>query len=401
MEGPVKKKMLIVSTSGMEIGGIERSIIGLLNAIDYNAYDVDLFLFSHAGPFFSLINPKANLLKQNKHCALIRESIVSELKHGCFFLAFVRLYSKVLCKLRSKLGLCGNHAMTMAFRLINPRIPKLKKHYDIALGFFEPHDFLIHNVDADVKVGWIHTDYVATHYNVAYAAPNLKKLDYIAAVSDECGVAFQSLMPEMADKLITIENILDSRFVQQQAEAFVSDEIDKTDNAITVCSVGRFCEAKGFDEAVVACSILVDRGYAVRWYLIGYGPDEDLIRRTIREYHMEKYVIILGKKENPYPYMKACDIYAQPSRYEGKAVTVREAQILGKPVIITRYATSASQVEEGIDGYICEMGIDGIVAGMEFLINHPEVRHQLAANTKQRQYDNTSEVEKIYRLFGK
>ena len=73
----------------------------------------------------------------------------------------------------------------------------------------------------------------------------------------------------------------------------------------------------------------------VCWYVVGYGGDELLIRKAIAETGMEKHFVLVGKQINPYPYIKACDIYVQPSRYEGKAVTVREAQILGKSVAIT------------------------------------------------------------------
>ena len=78
--------------------------------------------------------------------------------------------------------------------------------------------------------------------------------------------------------------------------------------------------------------------------------------------------ILLGKKVNPYPYIKKCDIYCQPSRYEGKAVTVGEAQILAKPVVITNYPTAKSQVKDGFDGYITELSVEGIVDGIEKLI---------------------------------
>ena len=70
---------------------------------------------------------------------------------------------------------------------------------------------------------------------------------------------------------------------------------------------------------------------------------------------MENHVIILGKKSNPYPYIKACDIYVQPSRYEGNSVTVREAQILCKPVVVTDYSTVRNQVRNGEDGVIVPM----------------------------------------------
>ena len=114
---------------------------------------------------------------------------------------------------------------------------------------------------------------------------------------------------------------------------------------------------------------------------------------------MEDRVIILGKKENPYPYLKACDLYVQPSRYEGKAVTVREAQMLCKPVVITRYATSASQLEDGVDGVIVPMDNEGCAEGIAAVIRDEKLRQKLIKNTKARDYTNAKEIQKIYRVM--
>lgn len=113
---------------------------------------------------------------------------------------------------------------------------------------------------------------------------------------------------------------------------------------------------------------------------------------------MQERVIILGKKDNPYPYLRACDLYVQPSRYEGKAVTVREAQLLGKPVVITKYATSASQLEDGVDGVIVPMDNAGCAAGIAELLRDPERMRQLSENCKKRDYTNSAEIVKIYAL---
>ena len=277
----------------------------------------------------------------------------------------------------------------------------MPEHYNIALGFFGPHYFLEEKVDADLKIGWVHTDYANVNEkpDVKYTLPMWNKLDYIACVSKNVKDSFDSVYSTLINKTIVIENIMSSDFVKIQANLFdVENEMPK-DGHIRILSVGRFCVAKAFDEAVVACSILVKKGYPIKWYLIGYGPDEEVIRRKRKEYCMEEHIIILGKKNNPYPYMKACDIYVQPSRYEGKAVTVIEAQILNKPVLITRYATATSQVKEGIDGYICNMGAQGVAEGVEYLINHIEIRERLIENTRKEKYDNAEEVNKIIQLW--
>ena len=220
----------------------------------------------------------------------------------------------------------------------------------------------------------------------------------IVAVSEACKESFSSVFPQLASRVIVIENILPADFVKKNAEAFhVSGEMPQ--KGICLLSVGRFCEAKNFDNVPDICRRLVADGLDVTWYLIGYGGDEALIRRKIAEAGMQERVIILGKKDNPYPYMRACGLYVQPSRYEGKAVTVREAQLLGKPVVITDYATSGSQLEDGVDGVIVPMDNAGCAAGIAALLRDPARMQQLSENCKKRDYTNGAEVEKIYALM--
>ena len=114
---------------------------------------------------------------------------------------------------------------------------------------------------------------------------------------------------------------------------------------------------------------------------------------------MEDYVILLGKKENPYPYIKACDIYVQPSRYEGKSVTVREAQILCKPVIVTNYPTSGSQIRDGKDGIIVPMDNEGCARGIVKAMKNQELLKSIPQYLLSHDYGNENEVEKIYRIL--
>ena len=142
-------------------------------------------------------------------------------------------------------------------------------------------------------------------------------------------------------------------------------------------------------------------GLNIKWYIIGFGGGEALIRRKISETGMENHVILLGKRSDPYPYIAHCDLYVQPSRYEGNSVTVREAQLLGKPVVITRYATSASQMEDGIDGIIVPMDNAGCAAGIAKLLRRPEEMIQLAKNCRMRDYSNARQADMLLNLLEK
>lgn len=114
---------------------------------------------------------------------------------------------------------------------------------------------------------------------------------------------------------------------------------------------------------------------------------------------MEDNVVILGKKINPYPYIKNCDLYVQPSRYEGKAVTVREAQMLCKPVVITKFATSSSQLKDGYDGIIVPMDNQGCADGIAKLLNNKVLMQQLSENCAENDYSNSQEINKIYEII--
>ena len=110
---------------------------------------------------------------------------------------------------------------------------------------------------------------------------------------------------------------------------------------------------------------------------------------------MEGQVIILGKKENPYPYIKACDVYVQPSRYEGNAVTVREAQMLCKPVVVTNYATASCQIQDGVDGIIVPMDNEGCAKGIaQFLLDKPK-QQAIVDYLANHDYSNSAEVGKF------
>ena len=393
----MKKKKILVIGPGLEIGGVEKSMLSLLDAIDYEQFDVDLFLFSHSGELKRYLNPNVTLLPAYKPIELINQPIIRLFKNGYFYVGSVRLFCKVYADIKGKITHTQSVNTTLCKKIFTKTMKMLPGNYEYALGFFGPHYLLEDKVKADVKVGWVHTDYTNENekQDLEFYYPMWNKLKHIACVSNSARESFNCVYPALADRTITIENIISPSLIEEQAnECIRNGYID--DGSINVLSVGRFCTAKAFDLIPEVCFRLIEKGYRIRWYIIGYGPDESLIQKKILEFAMADRVVLLGKKTNPYPYMKACDIYVQPSRYEGKAVTVTEAQILHKPVIITRYNTSSSQVHEGIDGYICEMGVEGIVEGLSFLLDHKDVREKLIAGTMSIAYDNAEEINKIW-----
>jgi glycosyltransferase involved in cell wall biosynthesis len=398
-----RKKILIISHD-LEIGGIERSLIGLLGAFDYGRMEVDVMLYSHQGPFMKYLPKGPRLLPQIPQYSTFKRPLILLIKEGFVRIAMARLFAKVTSKLDGRRqNIAEYYYLTYQreWRYALPFLQMIPGQYDLVISFIGPHYTATDRTNARTKVGWIHNDYRVCPNDGLDELAMWDKLDYIAAVSNECRTAFLERFPKLAEKTIVIENILSSDFVRQQSVEFdAGDEMPPDEGLLRILTVGRFCYQKAFDEAVYACRKLIDNGCNIRWYAIGYGIDEAIINRLITENKLEDRFIMLGKKTNPYPYMRACDLYVQPSRYEGKAVTVREAQMLGKPVMITRFSTASSQVEEGVDGHICELGVDGIIAGVRRLIDDSAYRNRIAETAAVRDYSNHDEVEKIYSLVS-
>ena len=395
-------RRVLIASFDMEVGGVERSLISMLNNFDYKNNEVDLMLYSHTGDFMNLLPNKHNLLDEIPQYATYRKSIKEVIDEKRYILALTRILANLNSKIFAKVKRFdepGYYQMQLMWKYALPFLPKMDKEYDVAISYLWPHYFVAEKVKAKKKIAWIHTDYSTIETDIIMDLKMWDKFDYIIAVSEECKNAFLNKYPSLQDKVKVIENITSPEFIRKMASENIEENI-KNDNSFKLCSVARLSHAKGIDNAVKALRILHDRGLTdIKWYVVGYGGDEDMIKNLIRENKLEDSFILLGKKINPYPYMKVADIYIQPSRYEGKAVTVGEAQILGKPVVITNYTTAKSQVRDNVDGYICELSVDGIADGVEKLYKDKKLRIKLSNNCKNTDYSNSSELENLYNIF--
>ena len=341
----MKKKLLIVSHA-LELGGAERSLIGLLGALNPDIWDVDLFLLRHEGELMPAIPDYVNLLPEVPAYTVLARPMKNTLKEGHVLLTAARLAGKLAAKRYNQKYTLQDSAVSLEYshKFTAPLMPRIQpqKTYDLAISFLTPHYFGAKKARAKKKIAWIHTDYSKVQVDRESELKMWDAYDHIASISEAVTEGFLKTFPELSQKIVLIENILPEKLVRRQAMEPIAD-MPRDEGEKILLSVGRFSYAKNFDNVPWICKKITEAGLNVRWYLIGFGGDEERIRNNIAEAGMEDRVIILGKRENPYPYIAPCDLYVQPSRYEGNCVTVREAQMLGKPVVITRYATSASQ----------------------------------------------------------
>lgn len=396
------KRRILIFSHAMELGGAERALLGLLEAIDYENYAVDLFLMRHAGELMEFIPEQVHLLPEIAQytCLGVPKNEVFEKKQ--YAVALCRGIGKMKGKKTiQRLHLSSDNQVQIEYshkytKIVMP--PVSRQEYDLAISFLTPHYFVAEKVIAKKKAAWIHTDYGKIDIDTNSELKMWSRYDYIVSISEDVSRQFLKKFPLLNDKLTVIHNMIPAKSILQQADAFSVIEEMPDKGEIKLLSIGRFCYAKNFDNVPYICKRIREQGLPVHWYLVGYGKEKEILNQ-IKAADMQDYVTILGKKKNPYPYIKACDYYIQPSRYEGYSVSVKEAQLLCRPVIITDYPTAKSQVRDGIDGMIIPLDNDSCADEICKIISDEKVRDRLIENCSKGDFSNKEEIGILWSLI--
>ena len=387
------KQIAIVIFVG-EVGGVESALINMLRVLDYTKYRVTLYTNLQESFFPAELREKLSVFDVSMYST--KRLARYYLKDGKFFRC-LRLCTRYL---QSK-G-CGEY--TEKIELLSNGFPISETKYDCAIAYkmnYETVATVLFQLSAKKKVFWVH--------GFLWGAPNLDKrymdwiraYDHIFGVSDDLVKQTCSMVSGIDKKMSTFLNIMDSETICRKT-LLLHDEVGlemKGNGEMKLLSVGRFSTEKNFAAIPYICSRLLKKGINVFWYLIGSGPEEENIQRNILSENVQEHVFILGKKENPYPYIAACDVYIQPSLHEGRSIAVVEAQILGKPVIITNYATAKSQLHDGVDGLIVPMEPGACAEAIANILKDKELLLKIAEGTKQFDYCNKDEIKKLYALI--
>lgn len=382
----MKKKILFVMMS-LYNGGAEKSLVNLLNELPHEKYEIDLLLFKKEGLYLSQIPTNVNVLDP--------PTVLKNLYSG-------RSKERVIGTIISRI-LYGKTGKASAYRweqFYTNHIAKFDSHYDVVLAYTtnEILYYVDEKTSASKKIVWIHNDYIAAHHPKDYDYPHLKNMDAIVTISDKCADILKEVFPEFSNKIYNIPNITSSTVIRKRAEEFFPEEYQSL-NCPCILSIGRLHPQKGFDMAITAAAQLKRQGVRFKWYVIGNGTLEKSLRKQIKKENVEDCFILLGVRENPYPYIKNCDFVVQSSRYEGKSVVLDEAKILCKPIVATAYPTVKDQVEDGKEGLVVEMSPNGIAQGVKQMIENELLRKNIEQYLSHHEYGNQNEVQKYMDLI--
>ncbi|MGG0185169.1 glycosyltransferase [Bacillus rhizoplanae] len=392
------KKNILFVINNLNCGGAEKALISLLETINYSMYNVDLFLFKHEGLFFSKIPQQVNLLEEPFEYRYfdmpMKTASIECIKKGRVDIALARLCAGYIFKSEQNRARCEQRI----WKYVSKSLGRIDKNYDVAIGYLEknPVYFCIDKVKAKKKIGFIHNDYGELGMDSDIDMGYFAKLDSIVTVSGECANALKERFPMYKKKVKVMYNIVSPNMINKMS----LEKIDMKDKGTKIVSVGRLNYQKGFEMAIEACKELRSDGYKITWYVIGEGEEKAHLEKMIEENDLEGKFILLGIKENPYPYIREADIYVQPSRFEGKSIAIDEAKILHKPIVVTNFSTAKDQIKNKENGIIVEMDPHAISGGIKELIDNKELRNKLIDNLSKEELGTESEIEKLYTLFG-
>ena len=393
-----KRVLFVINTLGR--AGAENALLELLRRIDKERYEVSLYVLTGQGEMFEKIPEGVKLLNKSyipvsvhdgegrKHLAkTVALSFIRRLN-------IVRLFPYLLKNGFAMLKRGKLQPEKLLWRVISDGAEYVNGYYDLAVSYIEgAAAYYVHDhVKARRKVAFIHVDYEKAGYTRAIDKDCYLGFDRIFGVSDEVAEVFKKAYPELKSKTAVFHNLLDNEGIRKKAEE--GENFNDGFTGLRLLTVGRLMAQKAFEVSIKACYILKKKGENIRWYVLGEGDQRKRLEVLIEKLGLKKDFILFGAVDNPYPYMKQADIYVHCSRFEGKSIAVQEAQILGKPIVVSDCSGNREQVIPDEDGLICNFDSKSIAKAVESLIRDENKRKYLAVNALKKN-DSEDSIDKL------
>lgn len=379
-----KKKILFVLEK-FEGGGVEKIAQIILNNFDYNRYDVTL-----------LTVPYQDINKISPNLPVNYKYIFKRIKEKDNFI------SSFLKKLHNKIRLL------VYYHYSPSTFSKLfcSEEYDIAIAFIEGYATRIVSGMSNIKkkIAWIHTDFDGNHWTeIAFRSIGEEQVAY-AKFNDV--ICVSNKVSESAKQILGIEipiqvlyNPIDVQHILKLSEEQISQNLEP--DSINIISIGSLIPVKNYKTLLRAIKRLIEDDYKVNLYILGEG----FLKRELEEYSRSLGIVnnlhLMGFQSNPYPFIKACDIYVCSSIAEGFNTAITEAMILGKPIVATDVSGVADQLgEENNYGIRVEITEEGLYNGMKkMMCKEQRLFYAKSAKTSSFRFNLTENMNKIYKLI--
>lgn len=361
----MKRKVLFV-VHQLNLGGVQKALISALNAIDYSQNEVTLYVRKNRTDLLPQVN--RNVFK-----------IIINQDSTKYYRKPYAIWLQLLLKIKNS----PKTKQKLNDYIISSQMKYEKEHcftdsveYDLAISYIQSYTakFVDEKVKAKRKVMFYHGSTDEFHEVNEKAMQHFER---VYCVSKGAQKAVQGFYPQFAKKINCLENYVDAENVRQKANEFVPNY---PKDKLILCSCGRITSVKGYDLAVGSAEILKKNGLEFKWYFVGDGVDRSKIELLISEKQLDDYIEITGLQDNPYPYIKNCDIYVQPSYEEAHSLSIIEAQILGKTIVSTATVGGESIICDGENGIIADINAESIAQKINLISQDKAIQNIIHNN---------------------
>lgn len=371
VEDVLMKKILIVKT-GMGFGGIERSLIEFLRGLDHSRYQIDLLLLY--GPFdlLSEIDPAVNVINAEERSGKIR-------LHPVYMILYAISIFFHFCGMKKTFRKFKKRKQDFYYRKLYQKYCHC--HYDAALAYQQTFacEYICLFVEADRKIMMYHHGEVE---NQEYLTTWFRKTDILITVGNGIKTKLEQAFSFLKGKIVVIRNYIEPGIVLNKAEEFIPET---EQNRLNICTCGRISTEKGFDLAVDAANILRKKKIPFHWYFVGggYPEQKQMIHQKLSDNGLEKFITITGFVNNPYPYLKHCDIFVVPSRFEANPLVIYEGKILQKIIISTRTDGAKELLDHGKNAWLCDVSAQSIAEAIIRIKDDPQLQRAFLSELQQ------------------
>lgn len=369
-------KRLLFILGNINIGGPQKSLLALLDKLDYSRFQADVLVMQPGGELQQYYNPHVRFLdtpevvtaatipgKRSLYWLMV---LLRHRKFRLFIAAFLAMIRHLLFHINM------NQARQRIWRKHGQDLPKLPGSYDIAFcipGL--PTYYVADCVQADKKYNQIISDTRILQRDEAIDALYYRKMDGFLSVSTECADIFADIYPFTKGHIQVLYNYIPVGFYERmECDLSIIKDRKARYKIMTIC---RLDPLKGIEMAIEACRILLDRGYDICWFVLGNGSFRTEIESMLKEKQIEDRFILTGFQLNTLKFLQEADLYVHPSRTEGKSNAVDEAKYAGKPIVLTNYSTAGEVISDHMNGIICDMSGEAIADAVQEMIQNPEL----------------------------
>ncbi len=371
-------------------GGTNKSLLNLLSFIG-DEFDVSILALSHLGPYKNILNEKAKIIKKNINLGLLFDDFG--------YIDFKKDNKKqiVIKLLRKSYRKIFKMIIGQKYRekILNKYIKKIENmNFDTVVAMQEGDATNFTARIKGKKIAWIRCDY-DEYYKVVKIDESAvyKRFQSIICVSEYTRKVFINRYPQLEARCHSIHNMIDyNKIINMSLENIEEEKMFNT-SFFTIVSIGRLCRIKQFDLIPFIADGLIKKGLSFIWYIIGDGEERIRINQLIEKHNVEGKVVLLGEKDNPYPYIRLSDLVVVTSLSEACPNVINEAKILHIPVVTTNFGSANEFIKDGVNGIITTR--DNIVNDITNIIRSLNFYSNIKLNARNFLYSNEVIIARI------